>query len=334
MKPAISALEALIAGLRGHVVVTADWQALIALANHTLLTPALFASLMHSGHSDQLPEEVHRYLRFIYDCNRERNLRLRRQLNEAVVALNQCDIVPVLLKGAVPLFLSTGGRLPDRIMNDLDLAVERGAVEAARACLTNLGYAEVAFSCEGMGRPQDVGLLELRPFQRIDREPPKLASRRGVRARIPTPQSRALHWIMHDLVKEADYWRGRTDFRHLYDLAQLAEQHEPDWEKLRASLPNRHTRNAFDTQLLALSHFFGASVPDQCVRRPLVRFQHWRRVFPLYHPFLGVPLRLVGNSLWSMWRVLHGDGLALRNPLGMGRRAARILLDDDLGSKV
>ncbi|OAP40013.1 hypothetical protein AU381_10770 [Sinorhizobium glycinis] len=42
----------------------------------------------------------------------------------------------------------------------------------------------------------------------------------------------------------------------------------------------------------------------------------------------------VGNSLWGMWRVLHGDGVALRNPLGMGRRAASILLDADLGSKV
>ncbi|AFL49691.1 hypothetical protein ABIE78_004537 [Sinorhizobium fredii] len=334
MKPARGALEALIAGLRGQLVVTADWQALIALANHTLLTPALFDSLTQSDQSDRLPKEVHQYLRFIYECNRERNLRLRKQLHEAVVALNQCGIVPVLLKGAVPLFLSSGGRVPNRIMTDLDLAVEPDTLEVARACLINLGYAAVGFSGDGMGRPLDVGLLELRPIQRIDREPAKLASRCGVRARIPAPQSRALHWIMHDLVKEADYWRGRTDFRHLYDLALLAEEHEPDWAVLRASLPDRHTRNAFDTQLLALSHFFGAKVPEECVRRPLVRFQHWRRVFPLYHPFLGIPLRLVGNSLWALWRVLHGDGLALRNPFAMGRRAASILLDGDLGSKV
>ncbi|TKB29471.1 MAG: hypothetical protein E5W69_05150, partial [Mesorhizobium sp.] len=147
-------------------------------------------------------------------------------------------------------------------------------------------------------------------------------------------QSRALHWIMHDLIKEADYWRGRTDFRHLYDLARLAEQHKLDWAVLRTSLPDQSARNAFDTQLLAVSHFFGVRAPAQYVRRPLVRFQHWRRVFPLYHPVLGVPLRLVGNSLWGMWRLLHGDGLGRRSPLDFGRRATSILLDGDLGSKV
>ncbi|MER8438911.1 nucleotidyltransferase family protein [Mesorhizobium sp. M1312] len=333
MKPTRDALEALIAGLSGRLLVTADWQAVIALANHTLLTPVLFATLAHTGQLDRLPEDVGQYLQFIYRCNRERNLRLRRQLNEAVAALNQGGVVPVLLKGAVPLFLSSSGRVPDRIMSDLDLAVETAKEGTARACLAKLGYVEVAVA-GGMARPQDVGLLELRPYREIDRESPRLARRHGLRAKIPAPQSRALHWIMHDLIKEADYWRGRTDFRHLYDLARLAEQHKLDWAVLRTSLPDQSARNAFDTQLLALSHFFGVRAPAQYVRRPLVRFQHWRRVFPLYHPVLGVPLRLVGNSLWGMWRLLHGDGLGRRSPLDFGRRATSILLDGDLGSKV
>ncbi|WP_287288818.1 hypothetical protein [Mesorhizobium sp.] len=77
MKPTGDALEALIAGLSGRPVVTADWQAVIALANHTLLTPVLFATLSHTGQLDRLPEDVGQYLQFIYRCNRERNLRLR-----------------------------------------------------------------------------------------------------------------------------------------------------------------------------------------------------------------------------------------------------------------
>lgn len=328
-----NALEALIAGLRGRPVATADWQAVIALANHTLLTPALFASLSHTGQLGRLPEDVGQYLQFIYGCNRERNLRLRRQLKEAVAALNQGGVVPILLKGAVPLFLSSSGRVPDRIMSDLDLAVEVDQEEAARACLARLGYAEAMFA-RGMARPQDVGPLELRPYRQIDREPPRLARRHGLWAKIPAPRSRALHWIMHDLIKEADYWRGRTDFRHLYDLAQLAERHKLDWAALRVCLPDQSARNAFDTQLLALSHFFGVRVPAQYTRRPLVRFQHWRRAFPLYYPVLGIPLRLVGNSLWGMWRLLHGDGLARRSPGDVGRRVASILLNGDLGSKV
>lgn len=333
MRTTRKALEALIAGLCGRPVATADWLGVIALANHTLLTPALVASLARTGQLGRLPEDVGQYLQFIHGCNRERNLRLRRQLDEAIATLNEGGIIPTLLKGAVPLFLSPSGRGPDRIMTDLDLAVEADQEEAARACLARLGYAEAMFG-PGMARPQDVGPLELRPYRGIDGEPPRLARRHGLWAKIPAPKSRALHWIMHDLIKEGDYWRGRTDFRHLYDLAQLAERHKLDWAALRACLPDQSARNAFDTQLLTLSHFFGVRIPARYARRPLVRFQHWRRAFPLYYPLLGVPLRLAGNSLWGMWRLLHGDGLRRRNPLDFGRRVASILLNGDLGSKV
>ena len=53
-----AALEALIAGLRGHVMSTTDWRPVIALANRTLLTPALFSALAHSGEIHRLPDDV------------------------------------------------------------------------------------------------------------------------------------------------------------------------------------------------------------------------------------------------------------------------------------
>ncbi|MER8576109.1 nucleotidyltransferase family protein [Mesorhizobium sp. M1338] len=74
----------------------------------------------------QLPQDMGEYLRFVHDCNRERNLRLRAQLLEAVAALNRHDIVPLRLKGAAPLFLSPARRVPSRMTSDLDLAVGRG----------------------------------------------------------------------------------------------------------------------------------------------------------------------------------------------------------------
>ena len=52
-----AALEALIAGLRGHVMSTADWRPVIALANRTLLTPALFSALAQSGEIHRLPDD-------------------------------------------------------------------------------------------------------------------------------------------------------------------------------------------------------------------------------------------------------------------------------------
>ena len=321
-----NALEALIAGLRGRPADRADWQAVIALANHTLLTPDLFSSLARAGQIQQLPQDVREYLRFVHDCNQKRNLRLRAQLREAVAALNRHHIAPLLLKGAVPLFLSPAARVPSRMTSDLDLAVDPAEGEAARACLEELGYVDVGGG-RGMARQQDAGMLELRPSRANGFEPPKLVQRNGLRVKIPPAPSRALHWMVHDLIKEGDYWRGRIDLRHLHDLARLAESDDVNWSELRASISDRSARNALDTQLLALQHFFGTRIPAECTQRPIIRFQHWRRIFTATHPIIGAPLRLAGNLVWGAWRVLHADGRARRGPVDFTRRIARTLLN-------
>ncbi|TGV85072.1 hypothetical protein EN788_63205, partial [Mesorhizobium sp. M2D.F.Ca.ET.145.01.1.1] len=110
------------------------------------------------------------------------------------------------------------------------------------------------------------------------------------------------HWMVHDLLKEGDYWRGRIDLRHLHDLARLAENEDVDWMSLQGSMSDRSARNALETQLLAMHHFFGTRIPEKCAKRPIVRFQHWRRVFTATHPVIGAPLRLVGNLTWGIWR--------------------------------
>ena len=330
-----AAPEALIAGLRGRAVSRTDWQSVIALANRTLLTPALFSALVHSGEIDRLPGDVREYLGFIHDCNWERNVRLRAQLAEAVAALNRRGIVPLLLKGAVPLFLSPASRIPARMTSDLDLSVEAADEAGAQECLGELGYMPLADGRE-MARPQDAGVLELRRTLRrtqgIEFGPSTLVERDGLRANIPSPQSRALHWIVHDLLKEGDYWRARIDLRHLHDLAQMAESDDVDWTSLRAAMPDQRSRNALDIQLLALHDLFGARVPSEHTRRPMVRFQHWRRIFTARHPVIGAPVRLAGNLAWGAWRFSQSDDLAQRGPVDLARRTARTLLESDYRS--
>lgn len=331
MKPAAYPLDALIAALRGRLVDPPEWQGLIALANQTLLTPTLFTSLERAGFMERMPGDVRDYLQFIRGCNRERNVRLRSQLNEAVAALNGFGIAPVLLKGAVPLFRSPVAL--DRITSDIDLAVAARDEALAQACLEELGYVPL-YDGRGLARDQDVGVLELRPYRADGFARPKLVRQGEYLVKIPPPQSRALHWIVHDLLKEGDYWRGRIDLRHIYDLAQLAESEPVDWAGLRASLPDKSARNAVDTQLLALYRFFGTSIPRECVERATIRFQHWRRVFASCHPILGAPLRLAGNLLWGARRFSRVRDLARHDPVHLAHRIAIVLLNKNLRSKI
>ncbi|KSV85771.1 nucleotidyltransferase family protein [Sinorhizobium sp. GL28] len=331
MMPVVNSLDALIAGLRGRLEEPPDWQGMIALANQTLLTPALFASFERTGLLERVPGDVRDYLQFIRDCNRERNQRLRTQLHEAVAALNAVGIAPVLLKGAVPLFLSQA--IPDRITSDIDLAVTARDEALAQACLEVLGYVPLSDG-RGLARDQDVGVLELRAHRPDGFSRPQLVRQNDLLVKIPPAQSRALHWIVHDLLKEGDYCRGRIDLRHMYDLAQLAESEPLDWAGLRATVVDKSVRNAVDTQLLALYRFFGTNIPRECGQRPTIRFQHWRRVFASRHPILGAPLRLAGNLVWGARRLSRVRDLARHDPAHLVRRIVIVLLNRNIRSKV
>jgi hypothetical protein len=186
----------------------------------------------------------------------------------------------------------------------------------------------------GLARPQDAGVLELRQTWKSGFGPATLVERDRLRAKIPSPQSRALHWIVHDLLKEGDYWRGRIDLRHLHDLAQMAESENVDWTSLRSAMPDQRSRNALDVQLLALHDLFGVKIPCEHTRRPMVRFQHWRRIFTARHPVIGAPLRLAGNLAWGAWRFSQADDLARRGPIDLARRIARTLLEGGRRSKI
>lgn len=317
-------LDALIASLRGHPAVGADWLAIIELANHTLLTPAVHAALLRSGRSAELPQDVQDYLGFLHDCNRTRNRAMRTQLRDVVACLNQGGIVPILLKGAVPLFVAAEDELAERITSDLDVGVEALDEAAARRALLAAGYISAPQSRE-MVLPEGGAIVDIRQVHGSGPGVPEAVARGGIVAQIPSVEARALHWTLHDLVKEGDYWRGRIDLRHLYDLVRLHELEGVDWERVRAAAPGRIARDAVDTQLLALRHFFDVPVPATCSGNLLARAQHWRRVFSATHPVAGAPLRAAGHLAWWGWRLSNIPEIARRGPRDLARRMTRAL---------
>ncbi len=314
--------DSLIAGLRGQASETLDWSPIIGLANHTLLTPSLYAALVQSQQIEKLPEDARNYLRFVAQSNHERNIRLRAQLYEAIAAFNEAKITPLLLKGAVPLFLADDDKMPDRMTSDLDVAVDKSEMPAALACLETLGYQPVD-DFRGMARPQDVGLFELRPKREgiIDAFSEEV-ERAGSVAVIPSLNSRAEHWLLHDLIKEGDFIRGRLDLRHLHDLAKLSTYGEVDWAQIRAALPDRTSCTALDVQTYAMCDLFGVDVPGDDLHGPSIRFHHWRRTYPARHPFAGAPLRILGNLVWGVRRASRLKALSQN---GVGEALRRVM---------
>ncbi len=83
--------------LPGEVPDHPDWMSLISLANQTLTTPALMDIV--ERYPESIPPDVRQYVVEIFERNVVRNGRLSTQLAEALKALNQEEITPVLLKG-------------------------------------------------------------------------------------------------------------------------------------------------------------------------------------------------------------------------------------------
>jgi hypothetical protein len=69
--PALALAACICGEARPNLVL--DWDAIVALANRTWMTPQLFVSLSKSEMLPVIPADVRRYLEFIHARNLERN---------------------------------------------------------------------------------------------------------------------------------------------------------------------------------------------------------------------------------------------------------------------
>lgn len=291
---------------RGTPPKRGEWTPLIALANETLTTPALI-DLIDQCEQD-IPEDVCRYVRHIFDCNLRRNDRLADQLAEAVVAMNEEGVTPILFKGAAVLATSPRSRCGTRLMSDLDILVPPDKAEAARAAMAGLGY-EMHFQAPvgsenwyaDMKRPQDVGMIDLhwgapgpayfyRASGPVEKHCRSVSVGRGS-AYIPTSTYQALMLIVHDQFQDYDYWTGAIDGRHLLELRDLTNLPEGiDWDQLASFAPSKLARNAIESQLVALAALLGVDVPARMRSRIIPRLQFGRRLAQARFPIMRWPL--------------------------------------------
>ena len=285
-------LKALSSLLAGETPRDIDWMSVLALANTALVTPQIYSAARRSGTVSRMPAEVRAFLHEVWVRNRERNRRLFAQLRDATSALNSVGLEPTLLKGAA--FWATVGRPAqhDRILTDLDLLVgEQDAAVAVRA-LQAAGFAtiergaELTHTVAELGRPQDVGIIDLH----IRPPGPEALARAamavpgqtlslswdGVRAKAPSPALQVFLLVLHDQFQDGGYWRGEFVLRHLLEIAALSRQPGGvDWSVVAGLAQTRLVRNVTDAQLLAAATICGALAP-KTARRPWVQLQHAR----------------------------------------------------------
>ena len=334
-------MRGLIAAFGGEVPEEAYWAEIIRIANLGWLVPALHIALKTNGNLSDLPEEVRSYLELLHDRNLARNRRLHSQLIEAIGALNAAGIHPILLKGAIQLFTADEEDLGGRMLSDLDINIEPSQMDEAKAALATLGYRAGSIPRE-LHRPDDAAELELhdRPSRRSAGYYPgplwdttALVQRHGVTAGVPDATSQALHLIVHDMIKEGDYWRLRIDLRHLHDLARLAAAPEGlDWDRLKQALSSGEGRGALALQALALSDLYGIMVPPDVISSAVLKLKHKLRLAASERTVSGRASRAIGNVHWGIHRL--ADDKSSKTAVSLAKRAYGVFVRPATGSRI
>jgi hypothetical protein len=269
------------------------WTDVIAVAEELLVMPALARAISDRALSDRAvsdragldtecaPAALTDQLRDQWRWNTLRNARLRRQLLEALTALNEAGVTPLLFKGALNLLDGTLAGIGDRYMSDLDLMVPTEQRVAARAALEGLGYApdpaspfhqphELGFHRTGTGGPIDLHtefgdepLITVLPAADAWRDSTELVVEER-RARGLSPTHQVLHNVLHAAVLDLNHAIGGLPFRQLLALEKIVrtQSESIDWPALALHAQAHGLTRELRDHLWLARRFAGAEVPS------------------------------------------------------------------------
>lgn len=302
-----------------------DWAPVLAFANAHFLGPALHSSLTEAGRLDDLPADVSEYLTLLHRLNGDRNEALRRQIIELLGALNAVEVVPMLLKGGLALFLPIYADRAARMLRDVDILVPAPQVGRTVEALARLGYEPIARYEPGhnaygdFARPHDAGAVDLHielvetpyllPAADAWRRALACEAAPGIFFAAPHPSDMALHHLLHAQIHyTGNFYRGVLELRQLHEFARLVD-HWPDidWGAIAARLARHRLAVSLESYTLAARRLFGCRWPLPAPPSKRASIHCRRCLVQLRRPFLariGTPLANV-RAAFAWHRMSH-----------------------------
>jgi hypothetical protein len=265
-----------------------DWDTVLELAEEEMVLPALGVSARAARVPAAGPaaSRLERAARF----GALRNARIRDQAGEAIAAINQVGVVPLLLKGGLRLYQP--GDLAGRFLRDVDLVVRPESFDAALAALRTLGY-----------RPDDEvegWTYHFRPLHHRDRLVPielhvQIGEQRtflppeeawesaepvphdGLEMLALSPTHRVAHNVFHSEIMDRGHSLALVWLRQLLDLADLMRSYPAsiDWPWVATRMGSVGGRAALEARLWLAERLLGATAPG--IRDPVLGERHLRR---------------------------------------------------------
>ena len=265
---------------RSMVSQSVSWETMAQLGSAHLVLPTLWSSLSSKGLTTNLPDDFRQFIEFVYECNLERNLSLRRQAESVVRALNSIGVEPLLLKGAGMLFTDLRDDPGSRMMIDLDVAVTPESLGDARNCIENMGYRvespgetpeghihldplvhpderaaiELHFGLHGLSRPAWTDELEAW-------EQSLIIQLDGFRFRILSPGHKLAFNVFHSEINHGCFFRDQLILKDMLDFSKSLTKgvSDRDWAYVRTVYDSRGLGDVLDYYVFKSMRLFGLS---------------------------------------------------------------------------
>ena len=310
------------------------WPRLVTLSAVHIMTPAMAAALADPVLAKTLPDDLRAYLAAIHEAATTRNRRLHAQLEHVATLLNEVDIVPVALKGAIRL---VDGLWPDmalRFMHDLDLLVPAGSLARGQRRLMALGWELIGTLEDGEGH--HVTLIHPDAEARVELHHTPLpapheallpAARVMSRARplpigeasiaVPALEDQLVHLVAHGMVHHAFLYNGRFILRDLVEQALLTRLADPrDIARARERFSSVGLVRAWDVGAALTARALPASAAKPADTAIGTRLLVGRMLLQQRSPAV---MQLLGPAGWAAAR---GLGQAMAKPAPTDGRGA------------
>ena len=262
-------------------LINCDKLKLIELANINFMSFSLYQGIVNNRLEQYFTEQQLNYLQEFYELNKQRNTDFLHELREIIFILNEHNIEPVLLKGAVALADNWYGGMGARFMRDIDFLVPEHQVDEAFHIVKGMGYQEVHeldddhadneahHHCPALHKPNSALVIEVhsKPLslktkgvltsQQVFAEKVPTYSFNLGHCYIPSPSHCLLIAVMHTEISHGNRERGSLLLRHALDVAIiLSKYNDINFQKVEFQLSKQGFIKLLPSYLFVLKHFF------------------------------------------------------------------------------
>ena len=126
--------------IKKQIFTELDYNKLVMLSSSHLMLPSLYYNLKIKKYLHLIPEDLKKYLKNIYNLNRERNSILLSEAFELAGILNKHNIKFRFIKGAFYLIENIYENKDERMIGDIDFLINKIDIDKTKKLLVKSNY--------------------------------------------------------------------------------------------------------------------------------------------------------------------------------------------------